>query len=91
MKDFHDAFVKNGKRENGPTAPAILAIMAKFTGVPEAEIEKAIPYIDPEGRLDEQNVADQIAWYKSQGLLKGDVDASKLIDHRYAILKVAGK
>jgi len=90
--DYDAAFTgPDGKRKDGPTAPAILAIMAKFTGVPAAEIEKAIPSIDPEGRLDEQSVADQIAWYKSQGLLKGDADAAKLIDHRYAILKVAGK
>ena len=92
MKDFADAFMNaQGKRENGPTAPAILDLMAKFTGVAPGEIEKAIPYVDPEGRIDAASVADQIAWYKSQGLLKGDVDVHQLIDSRYALTRVAGK
>lgn len=92
LKDFHDAFTTaEGKRKDGPTAPAILDIMSRFTGVAPAEIEKAIPYVDPEGRIDPGGVADQIAWYKSQGLLKGEVDAHQLIDSRYALTKVAGK
>lgn len=92
MKDFSDAFTNaQGKRENGPTAPAILDLMSKFTSVAPSEIEKAIPYVDPEGRIDAGSVADQIAWYKSQGLLKGEVDVHQLIDSRYALTKVAGK
>ncbi len=30
------------------------------------------------------DVAHQIAWYKSQGLLKGEVKAEELVDMRYA-------
>jgi NitT/TauT family transport system substrate-binding protein len=92
MKDFATAFMSaDGKRQDGPTAPAILDLMAKFTGVAPTEIAKAIPYVDPEGRVDAGAVADQIAWYKSQNLLKGDVDAHQLIDSRYALTKVAAK
>ncbi len=92
MKDFASAFMSaDGKRQDGPTAPAILDLMAKFTGVAPTEIAKAIPYVDPEGRVDAGAVADQIAWYKSQGLLKGEVDAHQLIDSRYALTKMAGK
>ncbi len=92
MRDFHDAFVSaDGKRQDGPTAPAILAIMSRFTGVPEADIARVIPYIDPEGRIDVDSVARQIAWYKSQNLLKGDINAEELIDSRYALSKVASK
>lgn len=92
MHDFATAFMTpDGTRKDGPTAPAILDIMAKFTGTPAAEIDKVIPYVDPEGRIDAASVADQIAWYKSQGLLKGDVDVHQLIDSRYALTRVAGK
>ena len=94
-KGVHDvagAFTgPDGKRQDQPTAPAILAIMSQFTGVAAGEIAKAIPYVDPEGRIDAASVADQIAWYKSQNLMKGDVDAAQLIDGRYALTKVAGK
>jgi NitT/TauT family transport system substrate-binding protein len=90
VHDFAAAFMTpDGKRADGPTAPAILDLMSKYTGIPAAQIDKAIPYVDPEGRIDAASVADQIAWYKSQGLLKGDVDAAKLIDGRYALTKVA--
>ena len=92
LHDFHDAFVSaEGKRADGPDAPAMLALMSRFTGVPEAQIAEAIPYIDPDGRIDEASVANQIAWYKAQNLLKGEIDARALIDHRYALTKLASK
>jgi hypothetical protein len=65
--------------------------MAKFTGAPVATIAKTIAYVEPQGRIDKASIVDQIAWYKSQNLMKGDVDAAQLIDSRYALLKVAGK
>ena len=90
VHDFATAFMTpDGKRQDGPTAPGILEIMANFTGIASAEIDKAIPYVDPEGRIDAASVADQVAWYKSQNLMKGDVDAASLIDSRYALVKVA--
>jgi NitT/TauT family transport system substrate-binding protein len=92
VHDFAAAFTgPGGTRQDQPTAPEILEIMTKFTGVPPAEIGKAIPFVDPEGRIDAASVADQIAWYKSQNLMKGDIDESQLIDGRYALTKVAGK
>jgi NitT/TauT family transport system substrate-binding protein len=86
MKDFHDAFTDaNGKRKDGPGAPALLKFLAAFTGTPEAAIEKATPYVDPEGRIDIKEIKEQIAWYSGQGQIKGHVDADQLIDKRYAI------
>jgi len=87
MHDYYEAFTgPDGKRKDGPTAPAMLAFLAKYTGIPAENIDKAVPYVDAQGRLDEADIAKQIAWYKSQNLLKGEVDAKKLIDARYAIL-----
>jgi NitT/TauT family transport system substrate-binding protein len=86
MKDFHEAFTDaNGKRADQPSAPAVLDLLSKFTGVPVPDIEKATPYADPEGRIDMKEIASQIAWYTSQGQIKGDVKATELIDSRYAI------
>lgn len=86
MRDYHDAFTgPDGKRKDGPGAPALLAFLSKYTGIPAENIDKAVPYIDAQGRLDAADIAKQIAWYKSQNLLKGEVDAKKLIDSRYAI------
>ncbi|HEX3972310.1 MAG TPA: ABC transporter substrate-binding protein [Stellaceae bacterium] len=92
MKDFHDAFTDaNGKRQDQAGAPAMLELMANFTGASKDEIEKATPYVDPEGRVDVPEIKSQIAWYTSQGQIKGKVDADELIDKRYAIPLPAGK
>jgi NitT/TauT family transport system substrate-binding protein len=86
-RDFAEAFMTpDGKRQDGPTAPSVLAIMANFTGVSATEIAKAIPYVDPGGRIDEGSIADQIAWYKSQNLLKANVTPDDIIDRRYALM-----
>ena len=79
------------KRADGPTAPAMLALLSNYTGVAAADIDRATPYIDASGRIDAADIARQIAWYKSQGLLKGEVKAEELIDTRYAMPVTAGK
>ncbi len=85
-RDYHDAFVgPNEKPRKGPTAPEILAIIAKYTGQPVAQIEPALPYIDAEARLDVTDVLRQIDWYKAQGMLKEPVDGHAIIDQRYVI------
>lgn len=91
-QDYHDAFTTaDGKRKDGPTAPAIMAILAKFTGTTPEDIDRATPYIDGQGRIDTADIERQIAWYQSQNLLKGEVKADALIDSRYAIALPAAK
>jgi len=85
--DFADAFIgPDGKRRDSPDAPALLDIMANFTGAPAAVITKTIAYVEPQGRIDKNSIADQIAWYRSQNLLKANVTADDIIDLRYATL-----
>jgi NitT/TauT family transport system substrate-binding protein len=92
MHDFAGAFMTpGGKRQDQPSAPEILDIMAKFTGIPTGVIAKSIPFVDPEGRIDAGSIADQVAWYKSQNLLKGEIDLHQLIDNRYALTKLAAE
>jgi NitT/TauT family transport system substrate-binding protein len=92
MRDYHDAFATaDNQRKDGPEAPAMLKLLADFTGVPAEAIDKATPYVDAQARVNVPDVAHQIAWYKSQNLLKGDVKADELVDSRYAISTVAAK
>lgn len=91
-KDFHDAFATaDNKRKNGPTAPEVLAILSKFTGVAVGNADRAMPYLDPESRLNLDDINHHMAWYKSQNMMKGDVNAEELIDRRYAIMMPAAK
>lgn len=86
IADYHAAFTGPGEtRENGPTAPAVLAIIEKYSGETPAQIEHGISYIDPEGRIDARDIAHQIDWFRAQGMLKGRIDAATLIDRRYAV------
>lgn len=84
--DYHDAFTdKDEKRQDGPTAPEILEIIAKYLNQPADLVKLGLPYLDPEARLDAKDVQHQIDWYRSQGLLKGEANADALIDKRYAV------
>ena len=85
-RDYHDAFTgPDGKRKDGPTAPEILAIIAKYIEQPVEQVRPGIAYIDAEARLDLRDTAHQIDWYRSQGMLKGPVSLDQVIDKRYVI------
>jgi NitT/TauT family transport system substrate-binding protein len=85
-KDYFDAFAAaDGTRKDGPTAAATLAILSKYLDLPPAILSQGLAYIDPEGRLDVNDVLHQIAWFKAEGLTKEDVDGRNIIDTRYAI------
>jgi NitT/TauT family transport system substrate-binding protein len=86
VKEYCDAFIgPGGKLRFGPTAPEVLAIIAKYTGQREADIKLGITYLDPQARIDVKDVGHQIAWFHAQGMVKGEFDANSVIDKRYAI------
>jgi NitT/TauT family transport system substrate-binding protein len=85
-RDYCAAFIgPDGKRIDGPTAPDLLAIMAKYTGQPVAVVRQGLGYLDAAERLDVKDVLHQIAWYKTQKLLKPDIDGDAIIDKRYVV------
>lgn len=80
-RDYHDAFAgANEERRDGAGAPGDVAILAKFTGVAPEQIGAGLPWADPEGRLDLQDIQRQIDWYHAQNMLKSDVKAGDIID-----------
>ena len=84
--DYNNAFIDaEGRRNDGPTAPVTVATLAKYTGQSVADVALSIPYVDPDGRLDVKDVLRQIDWYKSQGVVKEEVDGNAIIDKRYVI------
>jgi len=92
MHDFHDAFVSaDGKRQDGPDAPAVLAIMSRFTGIKPEALSETVPRVDAEARISTEDIARQVTWYKSENLLRGEVKVEELIDNRYAMPLIAGR
>jgi NitT/TauT family transport system substrate-binding protein len=84
-RDYHDAFTDaQERRANGPTAPAVLAVMSKYIGAPADKLDDEVPYVDPGLRLDLRDMTRQIDWYRSQGMIKGEISVDKLVDKRYA-------
>jgi NitT/TauT family transport system substrate-binding protein len=86
VADYHDAFTgTDGARADQPSAPAVLAIVAKYLNQPEGLVTQGIAYIDRDARVDTLDVLHQIAWFKAQGMVKGTSDGAELIDKRYVV------
>jgi len=84
--DIHDAFTGPGEvRQDGPNAQQIIKIISEFTGQPPSQIESGAPYVQSDARINIDGYAKQIAWLRSQGLLKADIKIENLIDKRYAL------
>ena len=84
--DYYNAFTTaDGKRKDGPTAPAILAIMSKHLHQSTEQLDQAISFDDPDAKLDVKDVMKQIAWFKAQNMLPADADGEKMLDMRYVV------
>jgi NitT/TauT family transport system substrate-binding protein len=63
---------------------AVIPLITKyvFTGDSDArqKIVDGVGYYDTGGALDVKDVTAQLAWFRKQGLVKGDLDASAIID-----------
>jgi NitT/TauT family transport system substrate-binding protein len=86
VQDYHDAFTNaDERRADQPSAPAVLDVIAKYIGQPPELVRRAVPYLDRGARLDVADVMHQIAWFKSQGMLKESVDGETIVDRRYVV------
>jgi NitT/TauT family transport system substrate-binding protein len=87
-KDYHDAFTgPDEKRADGPTAPEILAIIAKYMNQAPEQVKLSVAYVDADARLDIDDIRHQVAWFKSQKMLKEEIDANAVMDMRYVIAR----
>ena len=85
-RDYYDAFTgPDGKRKDGPTAAATLELIAKHLNQPPAQLEQGISFVDPNAKLDVQDVMHQVAWFKSQRMLPDTADAAAMMDMRYVV------
>jgi NitT/TauT family transport system substrate-binding protein len=86
LRDYHDAFSgPDDARHDGPSAPEMLAILAKYAGQSVEQVHLAIPYVDPEARLDFADMTRQLAWFTAQNMLKGQITLDQVIDRRFAV------
>jgi NitT/TauT family transport system substrate-binding protein len=86
FKDYHDAFTGPGEvRADQPSAAEIIAIISKYTGETLERTRLSIAYAPANGELDTKDIAKQINWFLTQGLLKPPIDPEQIIDRRYVV------
>lgn len=90
VADYREAFLRlgsDGKPVVDAKTDAAIPLLEKyvFTGDPAArqKILAGVGYYDPGAALDVKDVLAQIAWFRAQGLVKGDSDAMLMIDTRF--------
>jgi hypothetical protein len=85
-RDYVEAFIgPDGSLKEGPTAPAVLSLIAKHINQDPKQVKLGLLYMDAEGRLDEADVMHQIDWYKAHGMLKSEIASKAIIDGRYVV------
>ena len=85
-REYHDvilASVANGKAPINDTTKPLLEIIAKYTNLPVEQVVGNCAYIDPDGKLDVKNVANQISWLQEQGFVDKGFSADAIIAKDY--------
>src|SRR5579871_4637356 len=81
-REYHDvilAAVKDGNAPINDTTRPLLEIIAKYTSLPLEQVVGNCAYIDPDGKLDVKNVANQIEWLQGQGFVDKGVTVDAII------------
>lgn len=65
----------------GPTSADVVSVIAAKTGLNEALIRRTVPVvIDPNGHLNLDSMRSDLAFYKSQGDIEGDITSDQVVD-----------
>jgi NitT/TauT family transport system substrate-binding protein len=81
-REYHDVIltaVVDGKAPINDKTRPLLEIIAKYTNLPLEQVVGNCAYIDPDGRLDVKNVANQIEWLQGQGFVDKGVSVDAII------------
>ena len=85
-REYHDvilAAVVDGKAPINEATKPLLEIIAKYTNLPVEQVVGNCAYIDPDGKLDVKNVANQIDWLQQQGFVDKGFTADAIIAKDY--------
>ena len=85
-REYHDvilASIKDGKAPINDKTKPLLEIIAKYTNLPVEQVVGNCAYIDPDGKLDVKNVANQIEWLQEQGFVDKGFGADAIIAKEY--------
>ena len=82
---FYNGALENG-RMAGPNAAEVIAILTASTNFKDPEIYKLITPtgMNPDGKVNVESLAQDLAFYRQQGLIQGNVKLEELVDHSFA-------
>jgi NitT/TauT family transport system substrate-binding protein len=82
---FYNGALENG-RMTGPNAAEVVAILTASTNFKDPEIYKLITPtgMNPDGKVNAESLAQDLAFYRQQGLIQGNVKLEELVDHSFA-------
>jgi NitT/TauT family transport system substrate-binding protein len=83
-KLYHDAVADAQEhRRDGPNLKAVVASIAAFAHLTPEQAMGTLPWLDADARVDIADIERQIAWYRAQGMIKGDVNIDAFLDRHY--------
>jgi NitT/TauT family transport system substrate-binding protein len=92
VRDYNDA-LKDG-RIAGPNAAEVIAILTEYTNVKDPAVYRSISPqgCNPDGAVNEASLNTDLAFYKQEGQIKGNVTVEQALDNSFveAALKQLG-
>jgi len=82
-RDYHDVLLKkgpDGKLQHGPDAQELLAAISKHVNQPVDVVAKSLAFVERDGRLLLDSVADQIEFYQSSGMVDKGFRVKDIVD-----------
>jgi NitT/TauT family transport system substrate-binding protein len=90
---FYNGALRGG-RLAGPNADEVIAILSEATPIKSRAIYDAItpPGMNPDGHVNKPSLADDLAFYREQGLIKGAINLDDVLDASFvdAVLRELG-
>jgi NitT/TauT family transport system substrate-binding protein len=85
-REYHDvilASTRDGKALINEATKPLLEIVAKYTNLPIEQAAGNCAYIDPDGKLDVNNVENQIKWLQAEGFVDRGFDVDAIVAKEY--------
>jgi NitT/TauT family transport system substrate-binding protein len=85
-REYHDvilASTRDGKALINEATKPLLEIVAKYTNLPVEQAAGNCAYIDPDGKLDVNNVENQIKWLQAEGFVDRGFDVDAIVAKEY--------
>ncbi len=86
---FYNGALRDGHMA-GPNADQVISILAEATSIKDPAIYRDITPtgMNPDGQVNVQSLADDLQFYREQGLIQGDVKLDQIVDQSFVAAAV---